>query len=52
MKRTVPRAAAGLFESHVTVTDLDQSVAFYLDTLGLLLVLESRERGAAFVWIA
>jgi lactoylglutathione lyase len=51
MKRTVAPEAAGLFETHLTVSKLDRSIAFYRDTLGLQLALELRERGAAFLWI-
>lgn len=41
----------GLFETHLTVTDLRRSVAFYRDTVGLPVALELPERGAAFHWI-
>jgi lactoylglutathione lyase len=44
-------AATGLFETHLTVSDLDRSVAFYRDVVGLPLALELSERGAAFLWI-
>jgi lactoylglutathione lyase len=40
--------AAGLFETHLTVSDLDRSVTFYRDIVGLSLGLEVQERGAAF----
>jgi lactoylglutathione lyase len=40
----------GLFETHLTVSDLDRSVAFYRDVVGLPLALEVPERGAAFFW--
>ncbi|MGZ4305733.1 MAG: GNAT family N-acetyltransferase [Solirubrobacteraceae bacterium] len=43
--------AAGLFETHLTVADLDRSVAFYRDVVGLPVALEVPERGAAFLWI-
>jgi ribosomal protein S18 acetylase RimI-like enzyme len=43
--------AAGLFETHLTVSDLDRSIAFYRDVVGLPLALEVPERGAAFFWI-
>ncbi|MBV8952937.1 MAG: VOC family protein [Solirubrobacterales bacterium] len=43
--------ATGLFETHLTVSDLDRSVAFYRDVVGLPLALEVPERGAAFFWI-
>jgi lactoylglutathione lyase len=41
----------GLFETHLTVSDLDRSVAFYRDVVGLPLALELPARGAAFFWI-
>src|SRR3954447_15709221 len=41
----------GLFETHLTVCDLDRAVAFYRDVVGLRLALELPERGAAFFWI-
>jgi lactoylglutathione lyase len=44
-------AATGLFETHLTVSDLGRSVAFYRDVVGLALALELSERGAAFFWI-
>jgi lactoylglutathione lyase len=43
--------AAGLFETHLTVSDLNRSVTFYRDIVGLSLALEVPERGAAFFWI-
>jgi lactoylglutathione lyase len=50
MTERVP--VAGLFETHLTVSDLPRSVAFYRDVVGLPLALEVPERGAAFFWIA
>ena len=41
----------GLFETHLTVSDLPRSVAFYRDVVGLPVALEMPERGAAFHWI-
>lgn len=41
----------GLFEAHLTVSDLDRSVAFYGETLGLSLVHRDANRRAAFFWI-
>src|SRR5436305_1945188 len=41
----------GLFEAHLTVSDLDRSIAFYREVVGLPLALELPERGAAFFWI-
>jgi lactoylglutathione lyase len=46
-----PIPVTGLFEAHLTVADLDRSVAFYRDAVGLPLALEVPERGAAFLWI-
>lgn len=41
----------GLFESHLTVSDLRRSVEFYRDNLGLAVALEMPQRGAAFLWV-
>lgn len=41
----------GLFETHLAVTDLNRSVAFYRDTVGLPLAYTQPERGVAFLWI-
>jgi lactoylglutathione lyase len=43
--------ASGLFEAHLTVRDLDRSVAFYRDAVGLELALQLPERAAAFFWV-
>ena len=40
-----------LFETHLTVADLDRSMAFYRDVVGLPVALELPERGAVFHWI-
>src|SRR5260370_1318833 len=40
-----------LFETHLTVGDLDRSVAFYRDVLKLRIAQVFPERGVAFVWI-
>ena len=40
-----------LFESHLTVSDLQRSVNFYRDLVGLTLALEVPERNAAFFWV-
>ena len=48
--KAMPKAT-GLFETHLTVGDLDRSVAFYRDVVGLPVALEVPERGAAFLWI-
>ena len=41
----------GLWETHLTVSDLERSIAFYRDTLGLVLAHRVPERHAAFFWI-
>jgi len=41
----------GLFESHLTVSDLERSTAFYSGTLGLELAHREADRRAAFYWI-
>lgn len=41
----------GLWETHITVGDLDRSVAFYRDVLGLTLAHTVPERHVAFFWI-
>jgi lactoylglutathione lyase len=46
-----PAHGDGLFEAHLTVSDLSRSVAFYRDIVGLTLAYEVPERGAAFFWI-
>jgi lactoylglutathione lyase len=40
-----------LFETHLTVSDVARSTAFYRDVVGLELALDLPERGAAFLWI-
>jgi catechol 2,3-dioxygenase-like lactoylglutathione lyase family enzyme len=41
----------GLFETHLNVADLDRSVAFYRNVLGLELGRYENERRAAFFWV-
>ena len=41
----------GLYETHLTVSDLDRSIAFYRDVVGLPMALEVPERAAAFLWV-
>jgi Glyoxalase/Bleomycin resistance protein/Dioxygenase superfamily len=41
----------GLFEAHITVSDLQRSIAFYRDVVGLELGIEQPERPAAFFWV-
>jgi lactoylglutathione lyase len=40
----------GLFESHLTVSDLQRSVAFYRDVVGLPVAPEAPDIRAAFLW--
>ena len=40
----------GLFETHLTVSDLPRSTAFYRDVVGLPVAFET-ERGATFHWV-
>ncbi len=48
---SAPPTPDGLFETHLTVADLDRSIAFYRDVVGLRLALHDPELGAAFFWI-
>jgi len=48
---TATPSATGLFETHLTVGDLDRSIDFHRDVVGLPLALVLEERGAAFFWI-
>ena len=48
---TEPITVDGIFEAHLTVSDLDRSVAFYRDVVGLPLAMHDPELGAAFFWI-
>jgi catechol 2,3-dioxygenase-like lactoylglutathione lyase family enzyme len=41
----------GLFEAHLTVSDLDRSIGFYRDVLGLTLAHRVPERHVAFFWL-
>jgi predicted enzyme related to lactoylglutathione lyase len=41
----------GLFEAHIIVRDMQRSVAFYRDVLGLEVGIEQPERPAAFFWV-
>lgn len=42
---------SGLYEGHLTVSNLDQSVSFYRDVVGLELAHTIPEQHAAFFWI-
>lgn len=41
----------GLFETHLTVSNLQRSIKFYRDIVALKLALEVSDRNAAFFWI-
>jgi lactoylglutathione lyase len=41
----------GLWETHLTVADLDRSIGFYRDVVGLTLAHTIPERHVAFFWI-
>jgi catechol 2,3-dioxygenase-like lactoylglutathione lyase family enzyme len=41
----------GLFETHIAVTDLERSVAFYRDVLGLEVAHREEARRVAFFWL-
>jgi catechol 2,3-dioxygenase-like lactoylglutathione lyase family enzyme len=41
----------GLFEAHLTVSDLERSIAFYRDLLGLPLAHRIDSRQVAFFWV-
>ena len=44
-------AIKGLYESHLTVSDLARSIAFYRDVVGLELAHTVPQRHAAFFWV-
>lgn len=41
----------GLYETHLFVEDLQRSIAFYRDVLGLELCYQQPERSVAFFWV-
>ncbi|REK12309.1 MAG: VOC family protein [Planctomycetota bacterium] len=41
----------GLFETHINVSNLERSIAFYRDTLGLEVGRIEHERRVAFLWM-
>lgn len=48
---TDPVPVRRLFETHLTVSDLEGSVRFYREVVGLPIAFEVPERGAAFFWV-
>jgi len=51
MSAVVVTPVSRLFEAHLTVTDLDRSIAFYRDRLGFELAELIPARQVAFFWI-
>src|SRR5579884_3204294 len=51
MTQTTAIPISGLFETHLTVSDLERSMQFYGGALGLLLAGRFDERRAAFYWL-
>jgi len=41
----------GLFEAHITVRDVERSIAFYRDVVGLEVGIVQPKRPAAFFWV-
>jgi lactoylglutathione lyase len=41
----------GTLRNHLTISDLDRSLAFCRDVVGLDLALEASDQGAAFLWL-
>lgn len=48
---TQPVPVDGLFETHIAVRNLDRSIGFYRDTLGLTMFDRNDERRFAFFWL-
>ena len=46
-----PVPVQGLFEAHLTVSDLVRSTRFYRDVVGLSLALEASALDATFFWV-
>lgn len=46
----MPVPITALFETHLTVSDLERSIAFYRDVVGLPLAHRVPAPGAAFHW--
>lgn len=44
-------SVTGLFETHLLVRDIQRSIGFYRDVVGLELAFQVPERSAAFFWI-
>ena len=51
MDQSFRTSISGVYETHLSVTNLARSVVFYRDVLGLDLAREFPERGIAFFWV-
>ena len=49
--KALGRLARGIYETHLPVADLDRSLAFYRDRLGLELASRLDERDIVFLWV-
>ncbi|MDO1581231.1 VOC family protein [Rhizobium oryzicola] len=49
--KTIANTITGVYETHLPVRDLNRSIAFYRDKLGLELATEIPERQIAFFWV-
>jgi lactoylglutathione lyase len=50
MQAPLPNGVLGIYETHLPVSDLQRSIAFYRDKVGLTLGAEFPDRGIAFLW--
>lgn len=50
MTRSLPKID-GLYETHLTVANLDRSISFYRDVVGLTLAQKFEDRHIAFFWV-
>ena len=50
MTTNISPKISGIFETHLTVRNLDRSIHFYRDRLGLTLARKYAERNVAFFW--
>lgn len=48
---TIAEGLTGIYETHLPVSDLRRSIAFYRDRLGLTLASQTPDRGIAFFWV-
>lgn len=50
-QQTIAQSITGIYETHLTVCDLDRSLEFYCDGLGFELARLIPERQVAFLWV-